>query len=169
MNPPGCHRLHKPIVGKMIGPHTCMHAFTKFIKNTVLQFGHYAGHIFSNWKSVPPNPYTITVYIICTSVCNTNQSVDKKYPQQLTLVHTNHRVDNIQQQLTLVHTHQSMDNSSLRYTHTRVWIISSNSSLRYTHTIISHSGTHKHTYMRAHDCTRRSKSVQLHTFRGRAE
>ena len=25
VNPPGCHRLHKPIVGKIIGPHTCMH------------------------------------------------------------------------------------------------------------------------------------------------
>ena len=28
VNPPGCHRLHKPIVGKIIRPHTCMHAFT---------------------------------------------------------------------------------------------------------------------------------------------
>ena len=26
VNPPGCHRLHKPIVGKIIGPHTC-HGF----------------------------------------------------------------------------------------------------------------------------------------------
>ena len=30
MNPPGCHRLHKPIVGKTIGPHTCMHVETCF-------------------------------------------------------------------------------------------------------------------------------------------
>ena len=28
VNPPGCHRLHKPIVGKIIGPHTCMHVET---------------------------------------------------------------------------------------------------------------------------------------------
>ena len=30
VNPPGCHRLHTPIVGKIIGPHTCMHVETCF-------------------------------------------------------------------------------------------------------------------------------------------
>ena len=151
MNPPGCHRLHKPIV------HTCMHVETCFhncprisLPDTAFFYvGHQMNQNKFQFLTNPPVTSTQCTYNTLSLIHNHSIhkpecAVTPATAHSGIYIHTNPSVEQLQQQLTQAHI----------YTQTQAWNSSSNSSLRhiYTHKpkrgtvpATAHSGTYIHT------------------------